>query len=321
MKLTRYLLLSFLFFFTFCSEREEYNNSTGPGILGAFTEIKGKISGELISKDSPYKVVEDIVVDSGTTLKINGGVNVYFTENKKLIVYGELIVDGNYYQMIKLEQFDTTKSWQGIHIINADKPALIDYTYIKGIRKEYDSVYSPSSISVKNSELTITHSVIYKNSAAHGGAIGVEGGSLKIINNVIRDNSADFLGGAIISESSDLKIINNTFYNNYSNNAVGGVLVYYPTVTELQNNIFYKNSSRSGQPHFNYSSQDSTNFTESYNYFAFGTMDPIFLDQFYLTLYYTSPCRDSGNPDPLFDDYNETRNDQGAYGGPGGNWY
>ena len=50
-------------------------------------------------------------------------------------------------------------------------------------------------------------------------------------------------------------------------------------------------------------------------------MDPIFWDDIYLTLYFTSPCRDAGNPDPVFNDYNGSRNDQGAYGGPLGDWY
>lgn len=49
-------------------------------------------------------------------------------------------------------------------------------------------------------------------------------------------------------------------------------------------------------------------------------MDPLFFDTDYLTLYYLSPCKDAGNPDSLFNDYNGSRNDQGAYGGPKGNW-
>lgn len=314
-------LIILIIIFNACSDREDYNDPNGPGISGLFTELSGKVSGELSKSDSPYKITDDLIVDSGKTLIVNAGVELFFTIDTKLIVHGELIIDGSYYDMIKLESYDSTKTWQGIQLINTDKRAFIDYTYIKGIRKEYDSLYIPSSISITNSGLTIKHSVIYKNSATHGGAVGIFNGELLMTNNLIRDNDADFFGGALISEASDIRLINNTFYNNYSYNGVGGVLIYSPLTTELQNNIFYKNTSRTGQPHYHYQSEDSTNYIEQYNYFAFDQMDPIFFDEFYLNLYYTSPCKDAGNPDQSFNDFNGTRNDQGAYGGPEGNWY
>jgi hypothetical protein len=34
-----------------------------------------------------------------------------------------------------------------------------------------------------------------------------------------------------------------------------------------------------------------------------------------------SVCKDSGNPLPIFNDLDGSRNDQGAYGGPFGGWY
>lgn len=324
MKLRQYIALSLFFLVVSCSEREDYNDINGPGITGIFTEISGNISGELTLNDSPYKVVNDINVDSGKTLIINAGVEIYFTENTKLKVHGELIISGKYinYQSVYLEAYDTTKYWKGIEIINADKPALIDFAEIKGIKKEYDSNYVSASISVTNSELLIKHSIIYNNSAVHGGAIGIDDKAKVILsNNVFRDNNADVFGGAIVAELSDIKIINNVFYHNNSANSVGGVLVIDPIKTELQNNIFYKNTARTGNPNFYYSAVDSSTLIEQFNYFAIGIMDPIFLDQFYLNLFYTSPCKDAGNPDSTFYDYNGTRNDQGAYGGPDGNWY
>jgi hypothetical protein len=39
-----------------------------------------------------------------------------------------------------------------------------------------------------------------------------------------------------------------------------------------------------------------------------------------LTLKSTSPARDAGNPDPLYDDADGSRGDLGAYGGPNGSW-
>ena len=321
MRSTLNISLCLVFLFISCTDRETYNNTTGPGITGLFKEINGKVSGELTLGDSPYKVTNDIIIDSGSTLKINAGVEIYFTENTKLIVRGELLISGNYYKSAFLDSYDETKPWRGIKIINADKPSVIDFASIKGIREPGDSTNLSASLSIENSEVTILHSILSGNSAIHGGAIGVYNSKLVIKNNLIRDNNADVFGGAIVSELSDIQIINNTFYRNNCYNNVGGVLVYNPVRTELQNNIFFKNTSHSSQINFQYSSIDSTTLTEQYNYFATGTMDPIFWDEIYLSLYYSSPCRDAGNPEPAFNDYNGSRNDQGAYGGPLGDWY
>ncbi|MFZ0392032.1 MAG: FlgD immunoglobulin-like domain containing protein [Calditrichia bacterium] len=48
--------------------------------------------------------------------------------------------------------------------------------------------------------------------------------------------------------------------------------------------------------------------------------DPLFSDSLY-HLYANSPCIDAGDPAPSFNDVDGTRNDIGAYGGPGGESY
>ncbi len=49
-------------------------------------------------------------------------------------------------------------------------------------------------------------------------------------------------------------------------------------------------------------------------------MDPLFISEDDLHLFELSPCINSGNPSPEFNDPDGSRNDQGAYGGPGGDW-
>lgn len=321
MKLLKFLVITIIISFYSCSDRDNFIDDDGHSIKGVFKELSGSVSGILNKEGSPYKIISDIIVDSGKTLTITGGAELYFAENTRLIVYGELLIDGDYYNdQIILDSYDSTKHWAGIILKNADKPCLIDFANISGIRNEYDSILVPSCISVNNSELIIKHSVIFKNSAADGGGAGVYNGKLTLINNIFRDNKADYFGGAVISEGSDIKIINNTFYNNYSFNSIGAVLIYSAAATDVQNNIFYKNTSRSGVSHYFYESSDSIDYTEQYNFFAYGEMDPLFLGEFYLTLYYASPCKNAGNPDPLFNDYDGSRNDQGAFGGPEGRW-
>lgn len=303
-----------------CAERDQFTGINDPAITGLFTEIKGSISGELNLSESPYWAVQDIIVDSGKTLKVNPGVEVYFSKGTRLIVNGELIIVGSRNRSVLFAAYNENEKWRGIKIINSDKKAVIDFLYLKEVKEDSDSLYLNSSFTIFNSKVDIYHSIIYQNSALHGGGLGLFNSKARIINNIFRDNFADVFGGAIYSDHSDISIINNTFFNNTGYNNCGGIQVFNPVKTELQNNIFYKNQNRNSISHFVYSSQDSTTLTNQYNYFAFGNMDPIFFDDNYLTLYYLSPCKDAGNPDTVFNDYNGSRNDQGAYGGPLGYW-
>ncbi len=299
-----------------CSEAD--NTTVVPEVV--YTQISGKISGELISTKSPYRVMQDISVESNSTLKINAGVELHFVENTRLVVKGELIVEGSNNKFVVLKSFDDSKTWNGIKIIDSDKPALFNFVKIENINQAVDTSLVSASISIMNSEAEFKHSFIENNSAIHGGAIGVYNSILIFKNNIVSDNIAEVWGGAIMSELSEITIINNTFYQNYSGNNCGGILVYDPVKTELQNNIFYKNSSRLGDFNFQYFSTDSTNLIEQYNYLAFGTMNPKFVSETDFKLSQSSPCINSGNPDTSYNNSNGTRNDQGAYGGPLGNW-
>lgn len=55
-------------------------------------------------------------------------------------------------------------------------------------------------------------------------------------------------------------------------------------------------------------------------YWGSGNIDsiPEFENNFHLST--ISPCVDAGNPLPIYNDFDGTRNDMGAYGGPDGNW-
>ncbi len=301
---------------TACSEDD--NTTLTPETV--YTQISGKISGELITAKSPYIVIQDIVVDSNLSILINPGVVIYFEDNTQFIIKGELKVLGKQNNKVLMLPLDEDKPWKGIKIVYADKPAVFEFAEIMNIRESSDSNYISSGISIVSSEVAIKRTAIYNNSAVNGGAIGLYNSKLLLANSIIRDNEADFYGGAIISEVSELTIINNSFFHNYAFNSCGGIFVYDPVKTELQNNIFYKNSSPLGDCHFNYASTDSSTLTDIYNYYAFNFMDPKFIDKLALRLSSDSQCINSGNPDVIFNDYDGSRNDQGAYGGQLGNW-
>lgn len=299
-----------------CSE----DNNTNPVPEVVYTQIYGKLTGDLNLAQSPYRVTQNIVVDSNSTIKINAGVELYFDENTQLIVKGELLVEGTNSQIVQFKSYNSSKKWRGIKILIADKPAKFNFVKIQDIRQESDTSYISSSISIMNSEVEFTHTWLDQNSAIHGGAVGVYDSKFIFKNNIVNNNNADVWGGALMSELSEILIVNNTFYQNSSANSGGGIFVYDPVKTEIQNNIFYKNTNRIGNLNFEYASDDSTNLIEQYNYFAFGTMNPKFISDTDFKLYHTSPCINSGNPDTYYFDIDGSRNDQGAYGGPLGNW-
>ena len=123
---------TFILFFTLLlvSACSENNVNTNPPEI-KFTEIIGKQSGELIFTQSPYHITQDIIVDSNSTLIIRAGVQLFFTENTKLIVYGELLVEGTSSQFVLFKSYNTSKNWKGIKLINADKTAQFNFVKIQ----------------------------------------------------------------------------------------------------------------------------------------------------------------------------------------------
>jgi hypothetical protein len=59
---------------------------------------------------------------------------------------------------------------------------------------------------------------------------------------------------------------------------------------------------------------------EQFNFLAPDSINPQFISSTDFHLQENSPCKDAGNPSSEFNDSDGSRNDQGAYGGPGRNW-
>ncbi|MGE5399120.1 MAG: hypothetical protein ACM3S2_01880 [Ignavibacteriales bacterium] len=58
----------------------------------------------------------------------------------------------------------------------------------------------------------------------------------------------------------------------------------------------------------------------NFNFLPFALLDPSFRSDADLHLSANSPCIDAGNPAPEFRDTDNSRNDQGAFGGLLGDW-
>lgn len=310
-----------LLFFISCAERELF---TGPGfdpsLGGVYTELSGSIEGTLKNSDSPFLVSEDLIVESSKELIIEAGCELFFKQGTQLIVFGKITAVSVKNNVITFTSFES--DWEGIHIISATGSSLFSFCTIENVYLPQDGLLRHGAIEIDNSDVEISNSVFKNNYAMYGGGISITNSTVTVKNNLFYLNEGIVYGGALFSQTSANKIYNNTVYNNFCLNFGGGFVFAEPLSEDVQNNIFYQNQSFIGDPRIEIVSGDSANVNNEYNFLAFGAMNPLFIsaDDNNFHLQAESPCINSGNPATEFNDYDGTRNDQGAYGGPNGNW-
>jgi hypothetical protein len=299
--------------------RESSNPSdpeTNPNKSG--TEIQGSISGVLQKKDSPFYVVNDIYIDSMNTLTIEAGVKLAFYDSTTLKIRGTIISVGDKTEFINFTSH--SNSWFGIEIRNSKNYNEFQYCNINNVNVYDTEVSEYGVVTIFNSHASIKNCIFSDNYSVNGGGISIVKSEIELKNNIFIDNFAAVFGGAIISIESITKIYNNTIFRNTSYNYGGGIVLVNPIFDDIQNNILYLNSSQSGDPSVSVNSGDSTNYNSKYNFLWYSDLSPKFISEDDLKLQVVSPCIDQGNPNSEFNDHDCTRNDQGAYGGPNGDW-
>ena len=283
-----------------------------------FTVINGHANTTLTADKSPYLVSNTLIVDTLNTLIVEAGVRLYFEDSTQLIVRGGLFCLGTSDQPIL---FTSKKaSWKGIQITNTTIQSILQFTTIEhiDITLQYDTLRD-GAVEVRNADVVIHNSIFINNKSMNGGALILDHSRSVIMNNLFSNNYAAVYGGAIISSSSSNSIVNNTFYKNNSFNYGGGLLLVSPILDSVQNNIFYANTNTTGNPSIALLQTDSAHYMTAYNFLQ-GNIDPLFVSTVDLHLSATSPCINAGNPLIQYNDFNGSRCDQGAYGGPNGNW-
>lgn len=287
--------------------------------VGTGAEIEGIVEGRLSLNNSPYRVIGDLVVEAQKSLTIEPGVILLFREQRRLIVNGELIAEGQGDRPITFRADST--SWEGIKILDASAPATIKFCVVQDVDLRTVNGNENGAVEIRNATVTFNNNVFMNNAADFGGAIAVtEDSKVDIVNNVFDNNRCVTLGGAIFSIGAETTVINNTFVNNFALNVGGGIVFLLPAESEVQNNIFYQNSGFSGDSRVQFSGPDSGMVTMDFNFLALPEADPLFLSDTDFHLQTISPARNAGNPNTIFNDVDGSRNDLGAYGGPGGDW-
>ena len=316
MKVFKNILIFLIFIFS-CAERSsDQITNTNSNIEP--TEIKGNLSGILSKDKSPYKVIDTIFVSGMNSLSIENGVELRLTDSSMFIIYGEVVAVGNQNNFILFTAFNN--KWKGIKVYNSSQNSLFRFCIFEKMFVDLQDSSQYGGVEINNSTVTIQNCIFRYNSSTQGGGLSLVNDSSLVTNNIFRENEGVAYGGAVLAQESSSRIINNTFYNNISDNIGGGLVLYDPVVVEIQNNIFYKNSSRSGDTRIALASGDSSGFIQQFNFLPIGNQNPLFRSDDDLHLQSGSPAIDTGNPSPAFNDVDDSRNDQGAYGGPLGNW-
>lgn len=283
-----------------------------------FTEIGGSISGILSRENSPYLVTETLIVESGATLEIAAGVRFRFADSTMLVVKGQLQALGTDSRVI--EFVADNQSWFGVKFVDTDGRSQLSFCTVSGVRFDVADSLRNSAIEVLNSEFTMQNCIVGDNSTVLGGGFFASRSEVTIANNIFRDNRSENFGAGILLEACEAVVLNNTIFSNYCINLGSGLVVSDQISSNIQNNIFYQNTAGIGDPRIAIASGDTSNFRQEYNFLPFGNMNPLFVSDDNLHLTPTSPAIDKGNPDAEFNDVDGSRNDQGAYGGPLGNW-
>lgn len=315
LRLKTILCMFGLLLWSACSSDDQLiNGGSSPGQ----SEISGVISGSLELRNSPYHVIENLIVASNTALSIEPGVKLFFDDSTMFIVQGALNSIGDSMNSVEFTSFGN--QWWGIKFVGSNLDSKMSFCIIENVfLDKQDSLFN-CAVEVLRTSLTIENCILRNNRSFLGGGVYSEEASVTITNSIFRDNVAVTFGGAMLFNESRSTIINNTVFQNQCFNHGGGLVLIEPISADIQNNIFAENSGTAGDPRISLLSGDSTNFSEQFNFLGFAGLGPRFAAESDLHLRGDSPAIDAGNPDPIFNDVDGSRNDQGAYGGPGGNW-
>lgn len=86
-----------------------------------FPQIEnGKV--HLKDVDGPYILEQGVVFSATDTLVIDSGVTVLMGEYAKLMLRGSVKITGSEEKPVVFRSLDSTKSWNGIHFVSANKP-------------------------------------------------------------------------------------------------------------------------------------------------------------------------------------------------------
>jgi hypothetical protein len=255
-------------------------------------------------------VTAEVRVPPNMSLTINLGVEVLFS------VYCKLIVDngatlravGTAADSIRFDVLPPNTSWHGIRFLAASDSSRLEYCRLThGSATGSGEDLKGGAIYCSSSSPTIRNSTIIQNSATEGGGVYCELSSPSISSNNIGQNSASSGGGGIYCEFFSPAISGNTISENGGGGiSLGGGGLYTNCI------VWFNAPSQivgGGTP------VTFSDIQDGWPGLGNITPYPAFMDTLHkdYRLQWGSPCIDSGNPYPIYNDPDGTRADMGAF--------
>ncbi len=260
----------------------------------------------------------------------NGGA-LYFAHPMQTLVVDTAFVD-----------FNSAESGGGFYVTDVTGNASMEI--MNSRFQENEALVDGGAIYSTRGTLTLQNVQMKANSAGgNAGAVYVKESSATL-NRVVLSGNAASTGGGVLSTDSVVDVANATIAGNEAGTEGGGISSSNDTLLTIDSSVLAFNSASSGPNLFDeavspaslayscfHDPEDPLNggvLGQSVSLLAGNTLDdPMFFngpldgvgssdDDYHL--FAVSPAVDAGNPDPVNNDPDGTRNDMGMYGGPGG---
>ncbi len=286
--------------------------------------------------------ISNTVIDGdgkGSTVTFNGG------ESETTILDGFTIINGSQSGILcdsssspTLSNLRITSSHSyyggGIGCLNNSSPFINNVTLI-GNNAEYGGgiyCWNKSSPHLRNVRITgnfandggglscsdssdpvLENVLIVKNSAAYGGGVEIFFYSSPIFRNVTiaNNSSALSLGGIYCNVSLEPNLINTIVWSNPL------AAVYFETINSPNSITVSYSDIEGGRSGIQDNNHGTVNWLDGNI-----NSNPLFINPEGgdFRLQSGSPCIDKGDSSSIYNDFDGSRNDMGAYGGPYGNW-
>ena len=226
------------------------------------TNISGIISSDTnwAVAGSPYIVTGGVLVDSGVTLTIEPGITVKFNAKESLVIDGTFIARGTETDKITFTTNSVGDNWGQLFFRDSSTDATYDVNgdYISGSILEYCIVEYTGGISeTSNGVIRMVNAYPFinyctiQNNTSNGIFALNNAGTIKIMNNIIRNNNTGgtggtpSAGGGILIVGGSTIISNNNINNNTASNG-GGIYINSGTLITISDNIISNNTALEG---------------------------------------------------------------------------
>jgi PKD repeat protein len=310
------------------------------------SDISGQLSGIWIP-DYTYTITGDVNIAESDMLYISPDTEIYIENDAQFSINGTLQADASARDGEPII-FTSNSSWQGFRFNGTQANNIIANCEISkatvcAILIENDSsldiignkIYDNSSTALgaaidvtSSTNVLITQNIIANNFSTNTiGGIRCTNAPIEITNNIIVNNSGTY-GAFILQNNSDIVLTNNTIANNESNGTYPYLFFILNSDPIIKNCIIIDSNPiffGSGDPDVTYTCisgghTGTGNIDEDPLFIAPSAGDGIAFNGLnaHWWLQEGSPCINAGDPDPIYNDPDGSRNDMGAYGGPNG---